>query len=281
MAEPACKITRYDCSDAGQAAEVKRLTDVANVQQEKDHGFVSIFPWLGGCDLAPRHYVAQRADDTICGWATVIPKEFKTTKYLYLSEISVIRIPDETFKGVGLRLHDAIVEDATKEGKEFIYLYPLTPAVEETYVKKWGYKKFPAGEFLFYKIKSDPTPAILDSLKPIEDMPRRLTTEAYARVSWDEKARETLLKNRRRVLVNQDSLEELAEVLNDIELRESLQEDPEADPESMLTPEEAKDMILGVFERAPPIPGGRRKTRRQPKRRRTQRKRKQERRRKV
>ena len=272
MEQPACIITRYDCDKDGD--KIKELIDLANEQQDRDHGFISIFPWLGGCDLAPRHYVAQKADGTICGWMTVIPKEEGGMKYYYLSEISVIRTPDPSYKGVGIRLQKTLVEDGTKEGMDFIYLYPLTPEVAKTYVEKWGYKQLePSLEHLFYKLKKDPTKSIIEKMKP-NDNPRRFVSEAWKLMSGDEATKALFAQKRRKLIANEELINDLKDVLGTIQMYEIWEDDPNTDPDTLATiptVKERREMIADLFKRAG---GGRRKTRRQAKRRRTLRKRK-------
>lgn len=265
----ACIITRYDCDKDGE--KIKELIDLANEQQDRDHGFISIFPWLGGCDLAPRHYVAQKEDKTICGWMTVIPREDGGMKYYYLSEISVIRTPDPSYKGVGIRLQKTLVEDGTKEGMDFIYLYPLTPEVAKTYVEKWGYKQLePSLEHLFYKLKKDPTKAVIEKMKP-NDNPRRFVSEAWKLMSGDKETKALFGQKRRNLIANEELINELKDVLGTVQMYEVWEDDPSTDPDTLAqipSIEERRQMIADVFKRA----GGRR-TRRQAKRRKTQRKR--------
>ena len=271
MEPPACIITRYDCDK--DKDKINELVELANDQQASSEGFISIFPWLGGCDLAPRHYVAQKADGTICGWMTVIPKEEGGMKYYYLSEISVIRTQDPSYKGVGIRLQKTLVEDGTKEGMDFIYLYPLTPEVAKTYVEKWGYKKLePSLEHLFYKLKKDPSKAVIEKMKP-NDNPRRFVSEAWRLMSSNKDTKALFAQKRRNLLANPKLIDDLKDVLGTIQMYEVWEDDPSTDPETLATiptVEERRNMIADVFQKAG---GGRRKTHRQAKRRRTLRKR--------
>lgn len=271
MEQPACIITRYDCDKDGD--KIKELIDLANEQQDRNHGFISIFPWLGGCDLAPRHYVAQKADGNICGWMTVIPREDGGMKYYYLSEISVIRTPDPSYKGVGIRLQKTLVEDGMKEGMDFIYLYPLTPEVAKTYVEKWGYKQLESSvEHLFYILKKAPTKAIIEKMKP-NDNPRKFVSEAWRLMSSDKETKALFGQKRRNLLANEELINELKDVLGTVQMYEVWEDDPSTDPETLAqipSVEERRQMIADVFKRA----GGRRTlTRRQAKRRKTLRKR--------
>lgn len=281
MAEPACKITRYECKNEEESKKIAELVDVANQQQNEYHGFVDIFPWLGGCDLAEIHYVAQKADGTVCGWMSVKERMWKKRKYLYLSEISAIRIQDESYRGVGKRLHDQLVQDSKDpsdpEGKrflyDFIYLYPLNEKVKATYVGKWGYKElFPGDtnhEHLYLKLGADPTKALKLDILP-KDMPRVYTIQAYryaAKAPRDEDLIRVIAKNRRDVLEKDERWQELADVIGTVELYESMEAEGQEVPD--LT--ERREMIAEVFRRA--TGGGRNKTRRHKKRRQTRRKR--------
>lgn len=271
MEQPACIITRYDCDKDGE--KIKELIDLANEQQDRDHGFISIFPWLGGCDLAPRHYVAQKTDKTICGWMTVIPRAQGKYKFFYLSEISVIRTPDPSFRGVGLRLQKTLVEDAKKEDQDFIYLFPLTSDVAKTYMEKWGYQDL-GSKHLFYIVKQAPPKYVIDKLSP-EPSHRQFTVQAREIVRGDPEAVAIIEKKRRDVEGSPATLAQLEETINTISTLQLMADEGEEveDIDTM------RQWIVDVYKRAPEfkgeaLPGGRRKTRRQTKRRRTQRKRK-------
>lgn len=277
-AEPACKITRYDCKNEEESKKITELIKAANEQQDRDHGFVDIFPWHGGCDLAEIHYVAQKTDGTICGWMTVKVRESKGRKFLYLSEISAIRIQHESYRGVGKRLHDKLVEDSkTEDGKgfayDFIYLYPVNKIVKATYKDKWGYKDlFPGDakhEHLYLKLGAEPTPAVKEEIQP-KDMPRIYTVQAYryaAAEPRDESLIKLISKNRRDLLAKDERVEELKNVLGNVELYETMEAQG---VEGVPTLDNRRKMIADVFTRAT---GGGRRTRRHKKRRQTRRKR--------
>ena len=277
MAEPACAITKYDCSNEEQKKTISELIDVVNAQQFTDPNnpsFVDIFPWLGGCDMAPIHYVARKADGVICGWMTIIPREWKKKKYIYLSEISVIRIQDESYRGVGKRLHDRLVEDAKAQGDiQFIYLYPLNEKVKDTYINKWGYKQLdPTIEHLFFAVNSYPSKALIEEIKP-KDLPRIYTIQAYryaAEPTRDEALIKLISKNRRNLLAKPELVEELKDTIGRVHMFEEWENDGEDHDMDIPDLEERRKMIADVFAMAT---GGRRKTRRHKKRRQTRRKR--------
>lgn len=271
MGEPACIITRYDCEKDKE--KINELVELANEQQATNQGFISIFPWLGGCDLAPRHYVAQKADGTICGWMTVIPRKKGKYNFFYLSEISVIRTQDPSFRGVGLRLQNTLVEDAKKEDQDFIYLFPVSPEVAKVYIEKWGYQDL-GSKHLFYIVNQAPPSYLIEKLSP-KPSHRQLTIQAREIVSGDPAAVAILDKKRRDVEGSPATLAKLEETINKISTLQMMADEGEDvdDIDAM------RKWIVEVYENAPPfkgeaLPGGRRKTRRQAKRRRTLRKRK-------
>lgn len=272
--DPPCKITRLDCDDPAQKAEVSKLADKADLQIGS---FESIFPWLTRCDLASRHYVAKKDDNTICGWMSVNARKKGNQTFFYLSEISVIRTPDPSFKGVGLRLHQTLVEEAKKEGKDFIYLYPLNEKVKATYTSdKWGYRSLPGDpEHLYYVVAKDPTPSTMNMLKPKAISPRLYTARAYdvARNLLKNDVLTKLVQDRRRSLFsqlrkpeNKALLENLKNTLDTIEQNAYVEEDYQ------LSEEELKDALQDAILAIPysPSQGG---TRRLRKRRQTRRKR--------
>lgn len=270
--EPACRITRYDCNKPEDKSKLDVLIATAKEQQD---AFESIFPWNQGC-TAPRHYVAQRADGTICGWMAVIPRASRKYApkhtYLYLSEISVIRKQDESFRGVGRGLHDRLVADAKQEGRDFIYLFPLNADVAKTYVEKWGYTRPGDAKFLLYKVKDAEVPrALINRLNPKEPGPRRYTVQALEAVQGNPEA-EAIVGNRTyayNVQNDKASLDALDTALNIIATYEMMEEEGEPDIPSL---EERQQMIVDIFLAAPTSErslGGRRKTRRRhPKRKR-------------
>lgn len=280
-AEPACKITRYHCKNQEESKKIADLVNTAIAQQTKDpESFIDIFPWLGACDLAEIHYVAQKADGTICGWMSVKEREWKKRKFLYLSEITTIRTIDESYKGVGKRLHDQLVHDAKDpKGKgflyDFIYLYPLNEKVKATYKDKWGYKDlFPGDkkhEHLYLKLKADPTPALKLDMLP-KDQPRVYTIQAYRYAAKEPEDRDlinVIAKNRRDVLSSEERWKELADVIGTVEMYEYMGDDAAGVPNL----QERRKLIRDVFEPPPPPSptAGRRKTRRHRRAKRTRR----------
>ena len=271
MEQPACIIARYDCDKDKE--KIEELVKLAEAQQASGQGFMSIFPWLGGCSLAPRHYVAQKEDKTICGWMTAIPRTQGKYKFFYLSEISVIRTPDPSFRGVGLRLQKTLVEDAKKEDQDFIYLFPLTSDVAKTYMEKWGYQDL-GSTHLFYIVKQAPPRYVIDKLSP-EPSHRQFTVQAREIVRGDPEAVAIIEKKRRDVEGSPATMAQLEETINRISTLQLMADEGEEvdDIDTM------RQWIVDVYKRAPEfkevaLPGGRKKTRRQAKRRRTQRKRK-------
>ena len=136
-----CEITLYHCPE--DEPTIARLSSNANTQQAHNSGFyVYVQPWKGVCKN-DYHYVARdKATGIICGWLTIAMKTFKRTKYIYIVEISTRRIHNDLYGGVGQRLHNKMIEDATRLGAKFVYLYPLNAAVREIYMRpEWGYSQ--------------------------------------------------------------------------------------------------------------------------------------------
>ena len=134
-----CEITLYHCPE--DQPMIARLSSNANAQQARNSGFsINIQPWKDMCKN-DYHYVARdQATGTICGWLTVVMKTYKRSKYIYIVEISTRRIRNELYGGVGQQLHNRMIEDATRFGAKFVYLYPLNTAVRDLYMRpEWGY----------------------------------------------------------------------------------------------------------------------------------------------
>ena len=158
-----CQITRYHCPEDEDT--IKNIGKQANIQQAKNSGFQNIYPWKDQCEKE-YHYVARDSSGIICGWLTAKLKTWKSQNYMLLSEISTVRIPNELFKGVGKRLHKAMLEDAEHLGMNFIYLYPLNNVVKQIYMKPdWGYISLhPNITYLFRILTKKPSKVLLQSM---------------------------------------------------------------------------------------------------------------------
>ena len=171
----ACVVERYDC-----LTDPDKIRDLGKDADKQQDAFVSIFPWKKQCDEAGDHvhYIARNPAGIICGWLSARSVDMFGQYYIYLNEISTRRIKDELYGGIGKKLHDALLKDAQEAGVDFVYLYPLNPAVGDLY-KKWGYKT-ERSEItqLFYILKSEPKREILDSLMPLN--PRQFMAAAYS-----------------------------------------------------------------------------------------------------
>ena len=134
-------IASYDCDT--QLGDINRLTGLAEASKTPMKFDPRVLPWTHGCGKSAktvgkvRHYVAQRGND-IVGWLLAERRRRFGRTYVYLSEISVTRVPDDRNVGIGKALHELLLKDATTDKAHFIYLYPLTPEAGATYTK-WGY----------------------------------------------------------------------------------------------------------------------------------------------
>lgn len=263
--EPACKITRYECTNSDQMKEVERLAAKAELQIDD---FLDIYPWEDGCKGSPppRHYIATKGgegDETICGWMTVKEGTMEGQNYFYLKEISVIRKKDPSYRGVGRRLHDTLVKEATENGEvDFIHLEPLNNKVAETY-KKWGYKKLEGNPKLFYTIKAPPNEAVRKRLMPPDFGPMMRALKAAEDILKDRNlvflilVRRVLLTDNLAKPENKDKREDFLKLLDTIEAK-----NPKDDPNAL------KDKLTeAVTALTEPAKAGRRKTQRRLRRR--------------
>jgi hypothetical protein len=147
---PTYTITIYDCAKPSEKAEIDRFTALATQQQQQEPKpfDTRVQPWLLGCDpsskhtIALRHYIAWKGpvgNETIVGWMVAETRRRFGSLYVYLSEISVTRIPSDEHREIGKRLHAELVRvSKTIDHAPFIYLFPLTPQAKQAYTK-WGY----------------------------------------------------------------------------------------------------------------------------------------------
>ena len=267
----AYKVTRYDC--ATQLAAITALAALADSQQAGDpKPFDSrVLPWIHGCDKSHktvrhiRHYVAQKADGTIVGWLLAETRRRFSHTYVYLSEISVIRIKSDEHKGIGKALHSELLVDAGKDRAAFIYLYPLTDAAKATYAG-WGYKtpkemnerdnRYPDIKHQFLLDPSQTIPdRLLSKLKP--EHASRPFIDAGAIVGGDD-------TDPLRRLINKASRERKDDSTFVNKVREAVETIavfgvPGDEGEDVLSREEQLEMIRDVVKEPA---GGRRRTRR-------------------
>lgn len=258
----ACAITRYDC--ASDAHAIDELANAANAQQVKNEGFNHrVQPWKARCTGADWHYVARNPAGLICGWLRATLYREKGQTYIYLAEISTRRIKDEFFGGVGRRLHDALVSDATANSVDFIYLYPLNDKVASIY-ETWGYVR-PRAEIVqqFLILRAPPSGRILDTLMP-ENIRKHLVTahEIAKQKPEDKELLDLISRARRSILKNPKVMLDLIHALEEIvgvETLEEAEEIPEA--ERTMTLKVKRDMLRTIFGS---VKGGKRfgKTRR-------------------
>jgi hypothetical protein len=287
-AEPACKITRYDCSDPTQKETIDLIAAEADKQQEelrardpskrerRSDPYIPPFdprvlPWAARCSshtakVSIRHYIAKKDDGTICGWLLAEKRRRLGYTYIYLAEISAIRYVSPDHRQIGKRLHDTLLTDAKSESVDFIYLYPLTSRVAELYAT-WGYRRineiddviergprYDAVRQQFLILKKTPGRGVLpvkllNALRPEDSAV--LYSSALELAKGDEDLTKILSDNRRDCKASPDCVARLRDALETIQVF--------ADPGDgeTLSREEQLDYLRGVFPRTA---GGRRKT---------------------
>ena len=167
--EPAYTVTSYDCKD--HLADINRLADQVANEQDKhrspydppDFNYLTRFqkarfikpfdyrvmPWTSGCTrndakISVRHYVVQMTDEPneIVGWLLAERKKRFNQTYIYLSEISTIRVRSSSYRGVADALLTKLKQDAEADREvAFVFLYPLRPELEPVYEKR-GYSSY-------------------------------------------------------------------------------------------------------------------------------------------
>ena len=244
----ACVVTRYTCTH--NAPMLETLARNANAQMARNDGFRNIYPWKKQCaeDHHRVHYIARSPTGIICGWMTTEWKKEFGQQYVYLSEISTRRIKDELYGGVGQRLHVALLADAQAANIEFIYLYPLNPAVADIY-KKWGYiHTRPELTHMFLMLRSHPNNRMLDGLMPPN--PRLFMAQAHAIAAKHPKddALLALMDKTRRAMIKQpEKIRELSQALDMILGTEYLEEQDNVPEMDRLPLEEKRSMLTEIF----------------------------------
>ena len=288
-AEPACKITRYDCSDPTQKETIDLIAAEADKQPEnlrardpskrerRSDPYIPPFdprvlPWAARCSshtakVSIRHYIARKDDGTICGWLLAEKRRRLGYTYIYLAEISAIRYVSPDHRQIGKRLHDTLLTDAKSENVDFIYLYPLTSRVAELYVT-WGYRRineiddvtvrgprYDAVRQQFLILKKTPGRGVLpvkllNALRPEDSA--TLYSSALELAKGDADLTKILSDNRRDCKASPDCVARLRDALETIQVF--------ADPGDgeTLSREEQLDYLRDVFPRR--TAGGLRKT---------------------
>jgi hypothetical protein len=167
--EPAYTVTSYDCKE--HLADINRLADQVANEQEKllspydppDFNYLTRFqrkrfikpfdyrvmPWTSGCTrdgakISVRHYVVQMTDGDkeIVGWLLAERKKRFNQTYIYLSEISTIRVRSSSYRGVADALLTKLKQDAEADREvAFVFLYPLRTELEDVYRRR-GYSTY-------------------------------------------------------------------------------------------------------------------------------------------
>jgi hypothetical protein len=258
----ACVVERYDC-----LTDPDKIRDLGKDADKQQDAFVSIFPWKKQCDEAEDHvhYIARNPAGIICGWLSARSVEMFGQYYIYLNEISTRRIKDELYGGIGKKLHDALLKDSHEAGVDFIYLYPLNPAVADLY-KKWGYKtERPQINHLFYILKSEPNREMLDSVMPPN--PRQFMTAAYSILSQEPQDKELLAlysRVRRWMIKKPDLIQELSGAIDMVEGVKYIEEAEGVPQEERMTLDQKREFIAEVLRKVK-IGGGRTRKNKPPK----------------
>jgi hypothetical protein len=270
----AYKVTRYDC--ATQLAAITALAALADSQQAGDpKPFDSrVLPWIHGCDESHksvrhiRHYVAQKANGTIVGWLLAETRRRFGRTYVYLSEISVIRIKSDEHKGIGRALHHELLVDADKDRANFVYLYPLTGDAKATYTG-WGYRtalelnyRYPqvTHQFLVLREATDKRSTIPEKLlaKLNPPVPATLFVEAHrlAVILGDKDLAARVDRVSRKKKDTPDFVARVREALENI----AIYSEPGDDEDAIMTREQQLESLHEIFDKEDS--GGRRRTRR-------------------
>jgi hypothetical protein len=176
-AESKCKVARLTCEH--DAETLGKFFDIIKAQLAgSPENYKDEFPWEKECyNSGYVHYIAHgvRADGSpiVCGWMVVLPHNDALGKRVYLIGISTRRTRDMFYGGVGQLLHNTLVNDYTREGYDFIHLWPLNDTVRAIYSSAaWGYVSLREDiGHMFRILKAPPSEEFLDSLITKETNP--------------------------------------------------------------------------------------------------------------
>lgn len=176
-AESKCRVVRLSC--AHDAEKLAKFIEIIKTQlATSPENYKDEFPWEKEC-YNPNyvHYIAHgvRADGSpiVCGWMVVLPHSDAYGKRVFLIGISTRRTRDMFYGGVGQLLHNAMVDEFTHEGYDFIYLWPLNDTVRAIYSgAAWGYTQLREDvAHMFRILKALPPKEFLDTLVQKETNP--------------------------------------------------------------------------------------------------------------
>ena len=171
----ACGVYHFDCNDPMQKGLIERFTKLATKQR---HFFYEIFPWKSKCKENWHMFVALRQDPrtqdlVICAWCSVRFQDLPATdrtmhKTAYIVEVSVRRkktegAVDESYRGMGIKLLQKIIEYSNAHGVLMLYLVPSNEAVKGLYMSSLQMSEVPETSYLVKSLSDAITvPTMID-----------------------------------------------------------------------------------------------------------------------
>ena len=156
----ACGVYHFDCNNQMQKKLIERFAKMATKQR---HFFYEIFPWKSACKENWHMFVAVRQDPetqdlVICAWCSVRFQDLPATdgtmhKTAYIVEVSVRRkktegAVDESYRGMGIKLLQKIIEYSNAHGVSMLYLVPSNEAVKSLYMSSLQMSEVPKTSYL-------------------------------------------------------------------------------------------------------------------------------------
>jgi len=156
----ACGVYHFDCNNEMQKELIERFTKIATKQR---HFFYEIFPWKSKCKENWHMFVALRQDPrtqdlVICAWCSVRFQDLPATdgtmhKTAYIVEVSVRRkktegAVDESYRGMGIKLLQEIIEYSRAHGVSILYLVPSNETVKGLYMSSLQMSEVPETSYL-------------------------------------------------------------------------------------------------------------------------------------
>ena len=155
-----CGVYHFDCNDPAQNELITRFTKLATKQR---HFFYEIFPWKSKCKNNWHMFIAVRQDPrtqdlVICAWCSVRFQDLPATdgtmhKTAYIVEVSVRRkktegAVDESYRGMGIKLLQKIIEYSNAHGVSMLYLVPSNETVKGLYMSSLQMSEVPETSYL-------------------------------------------------------------------------------------------------------------------------------------
>jgi hypothetical protein len=156
----ACGVYHFDCNNQMQKELIEIFTKIATKQR---HFFYEIFPWKSKCKENWHMFVALRQDPrtqdlVICAWCSVRFQDLPATdgtmhKTAYIVEVSVRRkktegAVDESYRGMGIKLLQKIIEYSSAHGATMLYLMPSNETVKGLYMSSLQMSEVPETSYL-------------------------------------------------------------------------------------------------------------------------------------